>query len=190
MRISDWSSDVCSSDLQSLEPLRHVVPEDDRRGRRAIEIIDQCCARLGQLVVEARRSIEAAALMADPPTEQIDLGEVVAGLVEDMRGPSEAADVHLEAHVERDVIVFGGDEAIETIVENLIDNATGFSPPGGTVRVVVRAARRGAILSILDQGPGVAPENFERIFEKGYSSRPRNDGGPEAAAQEIGRAHV
>src|SRR3546814_5096281 len=67
---------------------------------------------------------------------------------------------------------------------NLIDNAIGFSPPGGTVRVVVRAARRGAILSILDQGPGVAPENFERIFEKGYSSRPRNDGGPEAAAQE------
>src|SRR3546814_15527111 len=90
MRISDWSSDVCSSDL-------------------------------------------------DPPTEQIDLGEVVAGLVEDMRGPSEAADVHLEAHVERDVIVFGGDEAIETIVEHLIDNAIGFSPPGGTVRVVVRA---------------------------------------------------
>src|SRR3546814_21078389 len=73
-----------------------------------------------------------------------------------------AADVHLEAHVERDVIVFGGDEAIETIVENLIDNAIGFSPPGGTVRVVVRAARRGAILSILDQGPGVAPENFEQ----------------------------
>src|SRR3546814_16703593 len=67
---------------------------------------------------------------------------------------------------------------------NLIDNAIGFSPPGGTVRVVVRAARRGAILSILDQGPGVAPENFERIFEKGYSSRPRNDGGPEAAAPE------
>src|SRR3546814_10309026 len=67
---------------------------------------------------------------------------------------------------------------------NLIDNAIGFSPPGGTVRVVVPAARRGAILSSLDQGPGVAPENFERIFEKGYSSRPRNDGGPEAAAQE------
>src|SRR3546814_13585733 len=66
---------------------------------------------------------------------------------------------------------------------NLIDNAIGFSPPGGTVRVVVRAARRGAILSILDQGPGVAPENFERNFEKGYSSRPRHDGGPAAAAQ-------
>lgn len=169
---------------QSLEPLRHVVPESDRRGRRAIEIIDQCCARLGQLVVEARRSIEAAAAMADPPTEQIDLGGVVSGLVEEMRGPSEAADVHLEAHVEHDVIVFGGDEAIETIVENLIDNAIGFSPPGGTVRVVVRSARRGAILTVLDQGPGVAPENFERIFEKGYSSRPQNDTKPEAAPPE------
>lgn len=171
---------------QSLEPLRHVVPESDRRGRRAIEIIDQCCARLGQLVVEARRSIEAAAMMADPPTEQIDLGEVVSGLVEEMRGPSEASDVHLEAHVEHGVIVFGGDEAIETIVENLIDNAIGFSPPGGTVRVVVRSARRGAVLTVLDQGPGVAPENFERIFEKGYSSRPRNDPASAAAEENFG----
>lgn len=169
---------------QSLEPLRHVVPEDDRRGRRAIEIIDQSCARLGQLVVEARRSIETAALMADPPSEQIDLGRVVSGLVEEMRGPSEAADVHLEAHVEHGVTVFGGDEAIETIVENLIDNAIGFSPPGGTVRVVVRAARRGAVLTVLDQGPGVAPENFDRIFEKGYSSRPKTEEDPEAAAHE------
>src|SRR3546814_19504384 len=101
-----------------------------------------------------------------------------------MRGPSEAADVHLEAHVERDVIVFGGDEAIETIVENLIDNAIGFPPPGGTVRVVVRAARRGAILSTPDQVPVVAPENIERTFETGHSSRPRNAGGPEPAAQD------
>ena len=169
---------------QSLEPLRNVVPENDRRGRRAIEIIDQSCARLGQLVVEARRSIEAAALMADPPIERIDLGRVVSELVEEMRGPSEAADVHLEAHVEHGVVVLGSDEAIETILENLIDNAIGFSPPGGMVRVVVRAARRGAILSVLDQGPGVSSENLERIFEKGYSSRPNGNVDPEAAAHE------
>lgn len=169
---------------QSLEPLRHLVPESDRRGRRAIEIIDQSCARLGQLVVEARRAIETAALMADPPSQQIDLGRVVSGLVEEMRGPSEAADVHLEAHVEHGVTVYGGDESIETIVENLIDNAIGFSPPGGTVRVVVRASRRGAVLTVLDQGPGVAPENFDRIFEKGYSSRPKIAEDAEAAASE------
>ena len=169
---------------QSLEPLRNIVPADDRRGRRALEIIDQSCARLGQLVVEARRAIEATALMADPPIERIDLGHVVSELVEEMRGPSEAADVHLEAHVEHGVIVLGSDEAIETILENLIDNAIGFSPSGGTVRVVVRSARRGAILTVLDQGPGVASENLARIFEKGYSSRPNGDAATAAAANE------
>lgn len=169
---------------QSLEPLRHVVPEDDRRGRRAIEIIDQCCARLGQLVVEARRSIEAAALMADPPSERIDLGSVVAGLVEEMRGPSEAARVHLEAEVAPDVFVLGGDEAIETIVENLIDNAIGFSPKGGTVTVRVRQERHGALLTVADEGPGVAPGDIERIFTKGYSSRPARDGAATPVEQE------
>ncbi|MEQ9330520.1 HAMP domain-containing sensor histidine kinase [Thalassobaculum sp.] len=169
---------------QSLEPLRAVIPADDRRGRRAIEIIDQCCARLGQLVVEARRAIETAALMADPPNQVLDLGRVVSGLVEEMRGPSEAADVHLEAHVDPGVTVLGGDEAIETIVENLIDNAIGFSPPGGTVRVMVRAERRGAVLSVLDQGPGVAPDRVDRIFEKGYTSRPSPVAGAEPAVEE------
>lgn len=169
---------------QSLEPLRSAIPDSDRRGRRAIEIIDQCCARLGQLVVEARRSIEAAALMADPPNQQIDLGRMVWGLVEEMRGPSEAADVRLEVRVEREVNVFGSDEAIETILENLIDNAIGFSPPGGVVQLTVRAVRGEAVLSIDDQGPGVAPDKFGRIFEKGYTSRPKPQDGDSAVADE------
>ncbi len=169
---------------QSLEPLRHAVPENDQRGRRAIEIIDQCCARLGQLVVEARRAIEAAALMADPPSQQIDLGRMVRALVEEMRGPSEAADVRLEVQVERDVSVFGSDEAIETILENLIDNAIGFSPPGGIVRLAVRMARGEAVLSIDDEGPGVGADRLGRIFEKGYTSRPKPPDGTTPATEE------
>ncbi len=167
---------------QSLEPLRSAVPAEDRRVLRAIEIIDQCCARLGELVSEARRSIEAAAQMADPPVERIDLGEVVAGLVEEMRGPSEAANVQLEAQVEAGVTVLGSDEAIETIVENLVDNAIGFSPPGGAVRVIVGGDRHEARLTVLDQGPGVGPQSLDRIFEKGFSSRP-------GAGKEPGAAH-
>lgn len=169
---------------QSLEPLRQVVPETDRRGRRAIEIIDQSCGRLGQLVAEARRSIETAALLVDPPSEAIDLGQVVAGLVEDMHGPSDAAEVRLEVEVEADVIVAGSDDAIEIVVENLVDNAIGFSPAGGAVRVRVRGARDTAILEVSDDGPGVAPGNLERIFEKGYSSRPKSESDPAAAARE------
>lgn len=169
---------------QSLEPLRLVVPEASARGRRAIEIIDQSCGRLGELVVHAHRSIDAAAQIADPPTDRIDLGIAVAGLVEDMRGPSEQANVHLEAEVDTDVIVVGGDDVIETIVENLIDNAISFSPTGARVRVTVRGMRSQAILTVVDEGPGVDSESAERMFDKGYSRRPKGRTDPEAAARE------
>lgn len=169
---------------QALEPLRNSLPGDDRRGRRAVEIIDQCCARLGQLVVEMRRSIEAAALLADPPSERIDLGRAVSALVDEMRGPSEAANVHLEVDTVPRVVVRGSDEAIETVVENLVDNAIGFSPDGGTVRVTVRRERGRAVLEVVDQGPGVAAENLDRIFEKGFSSRSSAQRSPGATADE------
>ncbi len=52
---------------------------------------------------------------------------------------------------------------------NLIDNAIDFSPPGGTI--TVRAERRGsmAVLSVLDQGPGIPDYAAERLFERFYS---------------------
>ena len=169
---------------QSLEPLRLVVPDSNLRGRRALEIIDQSCGRLGELVVHAHRSIDAAAQIADPPTDRIDLGATVAGLVEDMRGPSEQRNVSLRTDVEPNVVVIGGDEVIETIVENLIDNAISFSPPGTTVHVSVRAAGAQAILSVHDEGPGVDHEVAARMFEKGFSRRPKGRIDPEAAARE------
>ncbi|MEQ8395720.1 MAG: HAMP domain-containing sensor histidine kinase [Thalassobaculum sp.] len=169
---------------QSLEPLRLVVPETNQRGQRALEIIDQSCGRLGELVVHAHRSIDAAAQIADPPTDRIDLGATVAGLVEDMRGPSEQRNVGLRTDVEPNVVVIGGDEVIETIVENLIDNAISFSSPGTTVGVSVRSAGGQAILSVLDEGPGVNGEVAQRMFEKGFSRRPRGRTDPEAAARE------
>jgi two-component system sensor histidine kinase ChvG len=111
---------------------------------------------------------------------------VVAGLVEEMRGPSEAADVRLEAQVEPGVTVLGSDEAIETIVENLVDNAVGFSPPGGAVRVIVAADRHRAHLKVMDQGPGVGPQSLDRIFEKGFSSRPGAGREPAGADRNFG----
>jgi len=60
------------------------------------------------------------------------------------------------------------------VVNNLIDNARSFSPPGGEVRVTLRRDRsEGAVEVIVDDdGPGIPPHALERIFERFYTDRP------------------
>lgn len=51
---------------------------------------------------------------------------------------------------------------------NLLDNAAKWSPPGGVVRVSLRAAKRSAVLIIDDSGPGIPVEERSKVFERFY----------------------
>ncbi|MCZ9293772.1 sensor histidine kinase [Corynebacterium meitnerae] len=51
---------------------------------------------------------------------------------------------------------------------NLLDNAAKWSPPGGVVRVSLRAAQRRAVLIIDDSGPGIPADEREKVFERFY----------------------
>jgi two-component system sensor histidine kinase ChvG len=70
------------------------------------------------------------------------------------------------------IVVRGQAEALETVLENLIGNALSFSPSGAVVRVALRREGAEAVLTVEDEGPGVAPERLAHIFERYYSHRP------------------
>ena len=60
-----------------------------------------------------------------------------------------------------------GDPArLRQVVTILVDNAIRHSPGGGRVTVLTRHGREGATLAVEDQGPGVPPENRQRIFHR------------------------
>ena len=61
---------------------------------------------------------------------------------------------------------------IQRTFDNLIANARSFSPPGGTVRVTCRRTRGEIEIVVDDEGPGIRPDAFERIFERFYTDRP------------------
>ncbi|MEJ0068003.1 MAG: sensor histidine kinase [Pseudomonadota bacterium] len=66
----------------------------------------------------------------------------------------------------------GRDDLIETVVENLIDNALSFSSPDGEVGVTVAMVDDRAVIAVTDRGPGVPAERLPRIFDRYYSERP------------------
>jgi two-component system sensor histidine kinase ChvG len=69
---------------------------------------------------------------------------------------------------------------LEQVVENLVDNAAGFSPPGGVVRVSVVKEDGFAVLRVCDDGPGIPREHRERIFDRFFSFRPAEKKGAHA----------
>jgi signal transduction histidine kinase len=62
---------------------------------------------------------------------------------------------------------FTGDERkVKQILVNLLSNAVKFTPEGGKVRVNARLGDNAAIISVVDTGIGIAPEDHEAIFEE------------------------
>jgi two-component system phosphate regulon sensor histidine kinase PhoR len=65
-------------------------------------------------------------------------------------------------------------------LDNLLDNAAKFSPPGTAIDVHAGVASGELVISVRDRGPGISPEHWSRVFERFYKvdrARPREAGG-------------
>ena len=156
---------------QSIEPLRRAsatVP----LAARSTERIEQAVWRLDDLVSAARRMDEAAAEALDAAAEPVELGALVRRIGAGYRETLAEAGVRLDITAASSVRVTWSEEVIETVLENLIDNATTFSPQGGTIRITLHQTAADATLTVEDDGPGVAEAELERIFERYVSNRP------------------
>ncbi len=58
--------------------------------------------------------------------------------------------------------------ALETLLHNLLSNASKYTPSGGQIRVAVQSDDSGVVLCVEDSGPGIAEEEYERVFERFY----------------------
>jgi two-component system sensor histidine kinase ChvG len=73
--------------------------------------------------------------------------------------------------------VLGHDSRLHQVVVNLLENAISFSPSGGKVAVVARRIGNEIQIAVEDVGPGIPPENLERVFERFYTDRPEESFG-------------
>src|SRR5215813_3226363 len=157
---------------QSLEPLKRIVPTVETRGRRAIAVLENSIDRLDQLVSTARRMDEAMAELLDPPRQRVDLSRLLRRMMGAYGSVIESRGLRLGTDVENDVVVRASEELLETVVENIVENSISVLPKGGQIAVALRRNKRWADLVIADNGPGVPPEDLERIFERRFSHRP------------------
>ncbi|GAB4469767.1 MAG: hypothetical protein Kow00124_05250 [Anaerolineae bacterium] len=107
--------------------------------------------------------IEAGILRIHPMP--IDLADVLLGAVTAARIRNKAHPLHFDPPADLP-LCFGDARRIEQIAANLLDNAAKYSPAGTPIVVSVRAHADELIVSVRDEGPGIAPEDQELIFDR------------------------
>jgi signal transduction histidine kinase len=101
-----------------------------------------------------------------PPPRRVDLSEAVEQAAERWVDRARQTGHELVADCRENAVALASEEDVAIVLDNLIENALKYSPDGGTVRV--ECAREGteAYLAVLDEGPGLAPGEEQRLFER------------------------
>jgi signal transduction histidine kinase/integral membrane sensor domain MASE1 len=101
--------------------------------------------------------------------QDADLRATVLDVVAALRPQAVEARIALVAEVPDVPVVISMDpERIGQVVANLVGNAVKFTPPGGRVRCALREDADGAVVEVVDSGPGIAPEHLARLFDRFY----------------------
>lgn len=126
--------------------------------------------RLG--IGRSRKLIEqllalASAQLADPSPGSVSLHQTCRLVLEDLMPLAEAKqlDIGLEGE---DACLPVQEVELRTIIKNLVDNAIRHAPLGGHVDLQVAQKAGWIILTVQDDGPGVPPEDWERVFDPFY----------------------
>ena len=148
------------------------MPEDNTRGQRALEVIEKSLDRLDHLVSSSRQLDETVAELLDPPRELVDLSRLTSRLLSSYQEPAVSRNIRIRADLQQGVAVRASEDLLETVLENVIDNAISVSRAGGEIQVDLKIYGRQAVLSVRDRGPGVPAQHLDRIFERYVSLRP------------------
>ncbi len=139
------------------EPARKLAIERLAAGiERATRLVEQ-------LLALARQEADAP-FMPQP----VALAALAQSVVGDLLPLAQARGIDLGIARADPAEIEGDPDALRVLLRNLIDNALKYAPAGGRVDVAVQNEANGVQLIVDDDGPGIAPADRDRVFDRFY----------------------
>jgi two-component system sensor histidine kinase ChvG len=160
----------------ALDSLGRVNDPDLRRQLTAIALHD--VKRIDRLVTEIADASRVDAELSRAIFEPVDLERLIAAAIgaREDRGENAGHAIRMERRGPGRAEVLGVPARLERVIDNLLDNAVSFSPPGGSIEVIVTTTTQGRIwVMVCDHGPGIPESERETIFERFHSVRPETE---------------
>jgi heavy metal sensor kinase len=138
---------------------------DESEYREALAAVSQQSSRLTRLVDDMLVLARADGGGYPVVLADVDLAELVAGCVRELGGRADDRDIRVSTSLEP--VRMRADEALlRRMFGNLLNNALTYTPRGGSVKVSLAKLQAGVELRVADTGPGIPPEDRERVFER------------------------
>jgi CheY-like chemotaxis protein len=167
--------------LAPLSTALHLLRVDARSDERLLAIAERQTQQLSRLVddlLDVSRITQGKVTLRREP---VTLQEIVARALETARPTIEAREQDFRLSLAAEPIGLHADEArLAQVVANLLDNATKYTPAGGTIWLDVERTGQTAVLRVRDAGAGLAPDLLPNVFDlfvQGDRSLARTRGG-------------
>ena len=201
--IESFAADVAHELKNPLTSLRSAVEtlplaKSEESRTRLLSIIQHDVKRLDRLISDISDASRLDAELQRQDAAPVDVARLLNTLAaianEVKRDDCVRVTLRFEGGGARAFLVRGHDSRLGQVIDNLIENARSFSPPGGTVRITCRRLKNSIDVYIDDDGPGVRPDSMEKVFERFYTDRPhqgfgQNSGLGLSISKQIVEAH-
>ncbi|HTZ73997.1 MAG TPA: ATP-binding protein [Candidatus Aquilonibacter sp.] len=155
--------------------------EDDDNNRRFLEIIRDHAAQLARVTNDLLKLARIEAGKLEVELGPVTVAEVVEACAETTLLRAGRKGIEFEANIPSDLPPVRADaRLLREVLQNLLDNATQYTPAGGRVAVEADVGPRDVKITVADTGIGIPLADQERIFERFYrvdAARSREEGG-------------
>ena len=177
--VEAFAADVSHELKNPLASLRSAVDslgvvKDAALQDRLLDIVRDDVIRLDRLITDVAEISRLDGELSRAHFEPVDLGPMIERMVaaRDERGRNGDVRVAFARPYLDTSVVFGDPSRLARMIENVIDNAVSFSPPGGLVEVSAIGIEDIVLISVEDEGPGVPPDKRDNIFRRFHTDRP------------------
>jgi two-component system sensor histidine kinase ChvG len=177
-----FAADVTHELKNPLASLRSAVDSLDRVDdpalrKQLLDVVRHDVVRLDRLIVDIAEVSRLDAELSRARFEAIDLGHLVEGLLSlwDERAGAQGVKIAFARPRAGTAVILGEEGRLARGIDNLVDNAISFSPPGGLVEIAAANVDGAVLLSVEDEGPGVPENAREAIFQRFHSIRPETE---------------
>lgn len=164
-------------------------PEEDEN---AFQVIQRQGDKMSALIADLLDFTRLEAGTDKYPMEEVELSELVSSVCGDMALLGEKG-ISLDRQTEDGIRIYGNRELLSRLLTNLISNAYRYGREGGHIHVALRESGGQVILSVEDDGIGIAEDEKEKIFGRFYqvegSRSGRGMGLGLSMAEEIAKFH-
>lgn len=156
--------------------LREGVVTDPAAAEESLAIVADETERLGRLVNDVLDLAKLDAHRFTVLSEEVDMGRLLDRAYSTFTEESRRRGIEFTHEATgTPVIVTDGDRVLQ-IISNLLSNAFRWTPDGGRIDLSLASSNGSVTVDVVDTGPGIAPEERERIFRPFWSTDGRGTG--------------